>query len=86
MVDVASLGIKNEFVAHSIRQFSFGDNILFVELNFCPKPEGCRGSNQMYVYATLYSHIEKYGIISFQLDDLSRERMETSTEGVDHGA
>ena len=35
---------------------------------------------------TLYSHIEKYGIISFQLGDLSRERMETSTEGVDHGA
>ncbi len=48
MVDVASLGIKNDFIAHSIRQFRFGDNILFVELNFCAKPEDCRGSNEIY--------------------------------------
>ena len=34
---------------------------------------------------TLYSRIAKYAIISFQLDALSREKMETSTEGVDHG-
>ena len=48
MLDVASLGIKNEFVAHSIRQFRFGDNILFVELNFCAMPVDWRGSNEMY--------------------------------------
>ncbi len=34
---------------------------------------------------TLYSRIEKYDIISFQLDALSRERTVTSTEGIDHG-
>ena len=34
---------------------------------------------------TLYSLVAKYGIISFQLDALSREKMDTSTEGVDHG-